>query len=60
LKIKLKGCHFAINEVIEAQSQAVLITHTEYDFQDMFKNWWKRWERCTHAEGEYFKNDGGQ
>jgi hypothetical protein len=28
LKIKLKGCHFAIIEVIEAQSQAVLKTLT--------------------------------
>jgi hypothetical protein len=38
LKIKLKGRHFDTIEVIEPESQAVLNTHTEYDFQDAFKN----------------------
>jgi hypothetical protein len=37
LKIKLKGRHFDTIEVIEAQSQAVLNTLTEHDFQDAFK-----------------------
>jgi hypothetical protein len=44
LKIKLKGRHFDTNEVIEAESQAVLNTLTEHDFQDAFKKWQKRWE----------------
>jgi hypothetical protein len=35
---KLKGCHFDITEVIEAESQAVLNILTEHDFQDAFKN----------------------
>jgi hypothetical protein len=34
LKIKLKDHHFGTNEVIEAESQAVLNTLTEHDFQD--------------------------
>jgi hypothetical protein len=38
LKIKLKGRHFDTIEVIKAESQAVLNTFTEYDFQDAFKN----------------------
>jgi hypothetical protein len=38
LKIKLKGCHFDTTEVMEAESQAVLISLTEHDFQDTFKN----------------------
>jgi hypothetical protein len=42
LKIKLKGFHFDTIEVIEAESQAVLNTHTEHDFHDAFKNWQKR------------------
>jgi hypothetical protein len=29
--------------VIEAESQAVLNTLTEHDFQDEFKKWQKRW-----------------
>jgi hypothetical protein len=38
LKIKLKGRHFDTTEVLEAESQAVLDTLTEHDFQDAFKN----------------------
>jgi hypothetical protein len=34
LKINLKGCHF---DTIEAESQEVLITLTEHDFQDTYK-----------------------
>jgi hypothetical protein len=37
LKIKLKGHHFDTTEMIEAESQAVLNTLTEHDFQDVFK-----------------------
>jgi hypothetical protein len=37
LKIKLKGRHFHTVEVIEAELQAVLNTHTENDFHDAFK-----------------------
>jgi hypothetical protein len=38
LKTKLKGRHFDTIEVIEAESQAVLNTLTDHDFQDAFKN----------------------
>jgi hypothetical protein len=37
LKIKLKDRHFDTNEVIEAESEAVLNTLTEPNFQDAFK-----------------------
>jgi hypothetical protein len=37
LKIKLKGRHFDRIEVIDAESQVVLNTLTEHDFQDAFK-----------------------
>jgi hypothetical protein len=37
--------------VIEAESQAVLVTVTEYNFQDAFKNWRKLRELCMHVEG---------
>jgi hypothetical protein len=37
LKIKLKGHHFDTVEVIEAESQTMLNTLTEPDFQDAFK-----------------------
>jgi hypothetical protein len=45
---------------MEVESQAVLNTLTEQDFQDAFKNWQKRWKRCIHAKGDYFEGDGGQ
>jgi hypothetical protein len=47
---ELKGRHLNTTEVIEAESQAVLNTLTEHDFQDAFKND-NRWERCTLTEG---------
>jgi hypothetical protein len=45
MKIKLKGRHFDIIEIIEAESQAVLNTLIEHNFQDAFKKWQKHWER---------------
>jgi hypothetical protein len=60
LKIKLKGRHFDTNEVTDAESQAVLNTLTDHDFQDAFKKWQKRWKWCIHMEGDYFEVDGGK
>jgi hypothetical protein len=37
MKITLKDRHFDTTEVIGAESQAVLNTLTEHDFQDAFK-----------------------
>jgi hypothetical protein len=37
LKIKVKGRHFGINEVIEEESQAVVNALTKRYFQDAFK-----------------------
>jgi hypothetical protein len=37
LKMKLKGRHFVTVEVMAVESQAVLNTFTEHDFQDAFK-----------------------
>jgi hypothetical protein len=36
MEIKLKGCHFHTTEVMETESQSVLNTLTEHDFQDSF------------------------
>jgi hypothetical protein len=51
LKIKLEGLHFDTTEVIEAESQAVLNTLIEHDFQDAFEKWWKCWDRCIEDVG---------
>jgi hypothetical protein len=60
LKIKLKGRHFYTIAVIVTESQALLNTLTEHDFQDEFKNWQKCWEPCIPAEGNCFQGDGGR
>jgi hypothetical protein len=44
LEIKLKVHDFYIIEVVETESQVVLNTLTEQDFQDAFKKLQKRWE----------------
>jgi hypothetical protein len=44
--------------VLEAESQAVVNTLTEHDFQDTFKKWQKLWKRCIRLEGDYFEGDG--
>jgi hypothetical protein len=60
LKIKLKGRHFITNKVMKGGSQEVLHSLKKPDFQDAFKKWQKRWERCVCAEGDYFEGDGGK
>ena len=46
LKMKLKRRRFQRLEEIQAESQAVLNTLRENDFQECFKNWQRRWDRC--------------
>jgi hypothetical protein len=58
--MKLKTCHFDTIEVVKAESQEVLNTLTEHNFQDLFKKWHEHCERCIHADGDYFEGDGGQ
>jgi hypothetical protein len=54
LKIKLKDHHFDTTEVIEAESQVVLNSLAEHNFEDAFKNkWQKHWVWCICAEGDY-------
>jgi hypothetical protein len=60
LKLKLKGCWFDTIEEIQAELQRVLDTLTEKDFQEPFKKWRRRWDRCLCAGGNYFEGDGGQ
>jgi hypothetical protein len=45
--------------LIEPESQAVLNTFPERDFQDALKKLQKSWEWCIRAEGDYFEGDGG-
>jgi hypothetical protein len=57
--IKVKGRHFDTTKVIEEESQAVPRNLTEQGFQDAFKKWQMRLERCIRTEGNYFEGGGG-
>jgi len=59
LKMKLKGRKFQTLEEIQAESQAVLNTLRVKVFQECFKSWQRRWDRCQASEGDYFEGDAG-
>jgi hypothetical protein len=47
--------------MIQAESQAVMNTLTQHEFQDAFKNGRSTENSAyAHMEGDYFKGDGGQ
>jgi hypothetical protein len=58
-KLKLKGHRFDTTEEIQAESQRVLDTLIEKDFEETFQKWSRRWDQCLHAGGNYFEGDGG-
>jgi hypothetical protein len=60
MKLKLKGPRFDNTEEIQTDSQRVLDTLTEKEFQEAFQNWRREWDRCLHAGGNYFEVDGGR
>ena len=53
------GRRFQTVKETEAESQAVLNTLREYDFQECFKNWQRCWDRCQASEGDYSEGDAG-
>ena len=57
LKMKPKGRRFQTLEEIQAESQAVMNTLRENDFQECFKNWQRRWDRCQSSEEDYVEGD---
>ena len=59
LKMKHKGRRFQTLEEIQVESQAVLNTLRDNDFQECFKNWQSRRDRCQASEGDYFEGDVG-
>jgi hypothetical protein len=54
MKLKLKGRRFDTTEEIQAESQRVLDTPTENDFQEAFQKWRRQWDRCLYVGGIYF------
>jgi hypothetical protein len=60
MKVKLKGRHFESIEEIQAESQDVMKMLMQNDFQQCFRSWKSRWDRCINAEGDYFEGDGSE
>jgi transposase len=60
MKCQLKGRCFDRVEEIQQESQNVLGTLREQDFQHMFQQWKRRWNRCVDAQGDYFEGDAAQ
>ena len=59
MKLPLKRQRFVSIEGIEAKSQQILNTVTLADFIECLQKWQNRWDRCTEAQGDYFKGDSG-
>ena len=57
--MKLKERIFQTLEEIQAESQAVLNTLRENDFQECFKNWQRRRDLCQASQGDCFEGDAG-
>jgi hypothetical protein len=60
MKLKLKGRRFDTIEEIQVESQRVLDSLTEKDFQEAFQEWRRRWDQCLHAGRNYVEGDGGR
>jgi len=58
MKFRLKGHNFDAIEEIHAQTQKV-DTLTFENFLGCMKSWETRWDRCTHAQGDYFEGESG-
>jgi len=59
MKLRLKRRGFDTTEDIHAESQEVIDTLIFENFQGYMKSWETRWDRCIHAQGDYFEGDGG-
>jgi len=60
MKLQLKGRRFDRVEEIQLESQNVLGTLREQDFQHAFQQWQRHWDWCVAEQGDYFKGDAAQ
>ena len=51
VKMTMKGKHFESIQDIEAATTAQLKTLTKEDFQNCFRKWQKRWDKCVRSGG---------
>ena len=55
----VKGKRFeSIQEIVAART-GHLKALTKEDFQNRFRKWQERWDKCVRREGEYFEGVNG-
>jgi hypothetical protein len=57
LKFSMKGKRFASIPEIEAAPTTRLKGPTKDDFQNCFKKWQERWNKCVASKGDNFEGD---
>ena len=57
VKMTMKGKRFELIQDIEAATTAQLKTLMKEDFQNCFRRWQERWDKCVQSEREYFEGD---
>jgi hypothetical protein len=59
LKMKLKRRFQTVSD-IQSESQVVLDSMKENDFQGASEAWKHRWDHCIQSQGDFFERDGSQ
>ena len=59
VKMTMNGKHFESIQDVEAATTVQLKTLMKEDFQNCFRNWQERWDKCVRSEGEYFEGING-
>ena len=57
VKMTMKGKCFESIQDIETATTVQLKTLTKEDFQNCFRKWQERWDKCVRGEGEYSEGD---
>ena len=57
VKSAVKGHHFESTEDIQTSITQALNDIPQIAYQECYKQWQQRWERCVHAQGTYFEGD---
>jgi hypothetical protein len=60
MKMQLKGRRFHSVADIQRESQKVMDSLTQNDFEAAFQQWQERCDWCIAAKGDYFEGDGVQ
>jgi len=59
VKMTMKGKHFESFQDMEAATTAQLKTLMKEDFQNCFRKWQERWDKCVRSEGGVLRGING-